>query len=130
MKGAPQIAIDLAAGEPAYRQIASQLRMLLLDGSFKPGDELPGVRRLSIDLGVHFNTVAEAYRQLAAGGWVDVSHGKPARVLKREKASPEPQEVERFRLRLRQLAGEMRAAGFSAARVRQELRNIAEAVQS
>jgi hypothetical protein len=49
--------------------------------------------------------------------------------VKRERPAPDPQELEKFRARLRQLAADMRAAGFSAARVRQELRAFAEVLQ-
>jgi DNA-binding transcriptional regulator YhcF (GntR family) len=62
----PILQIDLSLATPAYEQIASGLRRLLVEGAFRPGDQLPTVRRLAMDLGVHHNTVAEAYRRLAA----------------------------------------------------------------
>lgn len=124
-----KIAIDLSAPEAAYRQIADQVRLLVLEGLLKPGDSLPGVRRLSLDLGVHFNTVAEAYRQLAAEGWVDLSHGRTARIRTREIPSPEPENMGRFRDRLRSLVGEMRGMGFSSDRIRRELRAFLDAME-
>jgi DNA-binding transcriptional regulator YhcF (GntR family) len=126
---APKITIDLGAPDAAYRQIANQVRLLVLEGSLKPGDQLPGVRRLSLDLGVHFNTVAEAYRQLAAEGWVDLSHGKTARIRTRETPSPEPESLDRFRDKLRHLVGEMRGLGFSPERIRRELRAFLDAME-
>ena len=83
---APRIRIDLASGTPAVRQIADQLRVLLVDGELAPGAVLPSVRRLAMELGVHFNTVSEAYRQLASEGWLEVQHGRGATV--RERATP------------------------------------------
>ena len=115
------ITIDLAAPEPAVRQIAAQVRAHIMDGTLAPGDELPGVRRLSIDLGVHFNTIAEAYRQLAADGWVEVSHGRSARVCQREKQTAEPEVVQRMSGRLATLLADMRAAGIPLKRIRREL---------
>jgi GntR family transcriptional regulator len=58
--------IDLASSVPVYEQIANGLRAELVSGQFSPGDKLPPVRMLALDLGVHHNTVAEAYRQLAS----------------------------------------------------------------
>ena len=58
--------IDLASRVPVYEQIANGLRAELVSGEFNPGEKLPTVRTLAIDLGVHHNTVAEAYRQLLA----------------------------------------------------------------
>jgi DNA-binding transcriptional regulator YhcF (GntR family) len=56
----PRIQIDLDSTTPVNRQIVDQLRLQLVAGGIRPGDALPSVRRLAIDLGVHFNTVADA----------------------------------------------------------------------
>ena len=61
----PTLRLDPASPVPLVRQIVDQLRVPLVDGSLQPGTVLPPVRRLATDLAVHFNTVAEAYRQLA-----------------------------------------------------------------
>ena len=65
--------IDLASRVPVYEQIANGLRAELVSGRFSPGAKLPTVRILAINLGVHHNTVAEAYRQLANEGWLELS---------------------------------------------------------
>ncbi len=41
-----------------------------------------------MELGVHFNIVAEAYRQVADQGWLELKHGRAAIVL--ERATPSP----------------------------------------
>lgn len=121
MPSPPTISIDLASPEAVFRQIANQIRRNIVEGTLNPGDELPGVRRLSIDLGAHFNTVAEAYRQLAADGWIEVSHGRSARVCKRQKQTAEPEIVASMSGRLGVLLADMRAAGIPLKRIRREL---------
>src|ERR1019366_2126163 len=74
-----QIRIDLDASTPVNRQIVDQIRTLLVEGVLPPGADLPSVRRLATDLGVHFATVADAYRTLAEEGWLEISHGRSAR---------------------------------------------------
>ena len=69
-----QIRIDLDASTPVNRQIVDQIRTLLVEGALPPGADLPSVRRLATDLGVHFATVADAYRTLAEEGWLEISH--------------------------------------------------------
>ena len=121
------IRIDLDSAVPAYRQIVEAVRIFLVSGKLKPGDVLPSVRRLALDLGIHFNTVAEAYRALAEEGWLDLRHGRVATVVQR--AQPpvvHPELVEEFRHRLRALVAEMRAEGASAAKLRAELRLLAD----
>ena len=71
--------IDPESGVPVVRQIVDSLRILLVEGHLVPGTMLPSVRRVAVELGVHFNTVAEAYRQLASEGWLDLKHGRGAR---------------------------------------------------
>ena len=113
MSSDPQIQVDLNSSTPAYRQIVEQFRHHMVEGSIKPGDSLPGVRTLAMDLGIHFNTVAEAYRTLAQEGWLEVSQGKAVRVCDRRHTSVSTREAdESLRQKLRMLIAEMRASGI------------------
>lgn len=124
-----QLRIDLAASAPAYRQIVDQLRTMLVEGTLAPGEALPSVRRIAIDLGVHFNTVAEAYRTLSEEGWLDVSHGKSVRVRERAMPAPTDAAADSFRVRLRQLVAEVRAQGLPVSRIAGELTALAEGMK-
>ena len=127
---APWIHIDLDAPTPVNRQIVDQLRTRLVEGAVAPGDVLPSVRRLAMDLGVHFNTVADAYRTLADEGWLDVSQGRSVRVLDRVPPSASPETRARFRQRVRQLVAEARAQGLSSASIVRELTALMEGMKS
>lgn len=121
------IRIDLDSAVPAYRQIVEAVRIFLVSGKLKPGDALPSVRRLALDQGIHFNTVAEAYRALAEEGWLDLRRGRVATVVQRaEPPVAHPELVEDFRHRLRALVAEMHAEGASTAKLRAELRLLAD----
>src|ERR1700728_305348 len=95
--------IDLALPLPVYERMFSGLRALLVAGEFVRGEQLPTVRQLATDLGVHHNTVAESYRLLADEGWLDLRRGRGAVVLDREKPRPLTAEKHGFRLRLEEL---------------------------
>jgi GntR family transcriptional regulator len=122
----PVIRIDVASATPVYQQIVSAIRTLLVNGAFAAGDRLPTVRELAVDLGVHHNTVAEAYRMLADEGWLDLRRRHGATVLDRAHPKPTADTRKAFGRRLRELAAEAHAAGLSAAAVSQALRDIAE----
>jgi DNA-binding transcriptional regulator YhcF (GntR family) len=125
-----KIRIDISSSIPAYRQIVDGLRTLFVEGGLEPGARLPSVRRLAMELGVHFNTVGEAYRQLASEGWLDVRQGSGATVLDRGKPDPAPPErLAEFRERLRNLVTQMRAAGVPATRISAELRAAMETLK-
>lgn len=128
MPPAPRLRIDPNSPLPVVRQICDNLRVLLTDGQLAPGMPLPPVRRVALELGVHFNTVAEAYRQLAAEGWLEVKRGRGARVIERKTQKPDRTQLSDFRSRLRQLAAQLRAAGVPRARIAGELRALAEAL--
>src|SRR6186713_598080 len=78
MAEALRVSLDLKSSTPAYRQIAHDLRRHLVDERLKPGDLLPPIRQLALDLGVHFTTVALAYRRLADEGWLELKRRRGA----------------------------------------------------
>lgn len=112
---------------PVYRQIADALRHHLVAARLKPGDLLPPVRQLAVDLGVHFNTVAQAYRLLADEGWLDLKRRRGALVL--ERALPRRRDgtrVDALLTRLRDLTAELRSAGVTQAQIAAAVRRAAK----
>jgi GntR family transcriptional regulator len=120
--------IDMEGAEPVWRQIADQVRALLVAGRLRPGARLATVRELALDLGVNHNTVAEAYRQLAAEGFVSLERGVGAVVLERAAPRAAAGEQERFARKLRALVAQVRASGVPAPSVQAALRKAAEEV--
>jgi GntR family transcriptional regulator len=126
-----EIRLELSSSTPAWRQIAGQLRTLIIEDALPPGTSLPPVRRLAIDLGIHFNTVAEAFRALANEGLVEIVHGHGARVMDRgSPPSATPEMTRDFRMNLRELIASARARGLTPRSVAAELRCIADAVEN
>jgi GntR family transcriptional regulator len=112
---------------PAYRQIADGLRRHLVEGRLKPGDLLPPIRQIAIDLGIHFNTVAQAYRLLGDEGWLDLRRRRGAMVVERGL----PPKLNRARTdglmrRLSELTAELRTAGVPQAQIAMALRRLAK----
>lgn len=125
MKSRPIIRIDLASPVPAYRQIANALRALLVTGAFPVGEPLPTIRQLAVALGVHHNTVAEAYRLLSDEGWLALRRRHGAIVLDRSRPTPLRETRTSFVQRLRELTAEAQAAGLAPAVVADSMRSIA-----
>jgi DNA-binding transcriptional regulator YhcF (GntR family) len=125
------ISIDLGSPVPAYRQIVDAMRVQLVEERLKPGQMLPTVRRLAMELGVHFNTVAQAYRELAGEGWLDLKHGRGAMVISRETPKQEASSASAnpFGERLRELVAQMRADGVDALRIASELKSFAQELE-
>jgi len=92
------LTIDSADSRPVYHQIVDGVKALIAGGHLKEGAPLPSVRQVAGDLGVNFNTIATAYRQLQDEGFVIVRHGAGAVVATRS-GLEEPSDAVRRDLR-------------------------------
>jgi DNA-binding transcriptional MocR family regulator len=70
-----RLVIDPDSTRPVYQQIADQMVAEIQRGDRSPGARLPAIRSLARDLGLHRDTVALAYEQLADAGWVEARVG-------------------------------------------------------
>ena len=68
-------AIDPRSPTPLYEQIAARIRLAVASDELQPGDPLPSVRQLAALVRVNPATVAQAYRDLEAEGFVSKRHG-------------------------------------------------------
>ncbi len=76
-----KIQIDLRSDIPITNQIVEQIQHQLATGHLKPGDQLPTVRALALELRVNFNTVARAYRILDEAGIISTQQGRGTFIL-------------------------------------------------
>ena len=119
------LTIDVSDSRPIYQQVVDGVKALIAGGHLREGAALPSIRQLAGDLGVNFNTIAIAYRQLQEAGFVSVRHGAGAVVSSRpEREVPS----ETLRKGLRGALAEMMLAGLDdreiVAAVRQELERL------
>lgn len=122
--------IDIASPTPVYRQIVDGIRSQLVEGSLAPGDALPTVRDLAMDLGVHFNTVAEAYRLLSGEGWLDIRRRRGAIVTARDTPQASPKARQNFAEKLRQLISQVRAEGLARQAIAAEMDALSAELRS
>jgi GntR family transcriptional regulator len=69
--------LEIATGDPRpiSRQIVDAVRMKVATGELKLGVQLPSVRGLAQQLAINPNTVAKAYAELTAEGWLESRQG-------------------------------------------------------
>jgi GntR family transcriptional regulator len=67
-KGPINFTLDTTNGAPIYRQIIQQIEYAILSGRMKPGDRLPTIRTLAVELKTNPNTIAKAYSELEIRG--------------------------------------------------------------
>lgn len=125
----PILSIDPRLPLPVYRQVIDGLRAMLVNGRFSPGEQLPTVRELAIELGVHHNTVASAYRELAEEGWLELARRRGATVRDRAVPRAVPKRVEEhWGQRLQELVAQGLSSGVSTEAVTRALTELANEV--
>lgn len=68
--------IDPRSGVPMYTQLIDQVKRSIAVGALAPGERLPTVKQLAVDLTINPNTVARAYRDLERDGAIETSPGR------------------------------------------------------
>ena len=96
-------ALDQHSGVPAYRQIIDQVLGGIASGALHPGEQLPTVRQLAVDLAINPNTVVRAYRELEIRGVLSTQQGTGT-FLTDKKPPVDGRDRER---RIAQLCGEL-----------------------
>ncbi|MGB2863893.1 MAG: GntR family transcriptional regulator [Sedimentisphaerales bacterium] len=99
--------LDLKSGVPFHRQIVDQIRYGIASDRLMPGEQLPTVRSLAVDLQVNPNTVRKAYSELEILGILDTQQGTGTFVSNKQ---VEIGEDEKKRM-LRQICDELVARG-------------------
>ena len=79
-----KVILNFQSPLPLYQQIAQQLAVRIAAGELPAGKQLPTVRDLAAELGIHFNTVSRAYQQLEEQGWTSSQPGRGTFVLPQE----------------------------------------------
>ncbi|MES1263247.1 MAG: GntR family transcriptional regulator [Peristeroidobacter soli] len=69
------ISINLTDGVAIYRQIVNQVKYLVASGLLQPGEELPPIRTLALQIKVTPNTIVKAYHELEISGVIHKRHG-------------------------------------------------------
>ena len=117
-----QIRIDKNAPIPIHDQIKDQIVGLIHSRQLQPGDQLPTIRALSIELAVNFNTVAHAYHELDGEGFIETRRGAGTFVA----GTPSEAEMDALRAKMLEklitgLLAEARRLGYTPAEPRAAL---------
>ena len=121
------VSIDPTDRTPIYAQLDRGLRAAIATGRLRPGDQLPTVRQLAVDLRVNANTVARVYLELERSGVLETRRGVGSFVRATpEKARPAREHDRRLRAFVTRVLADTDAAGFTVDDVIAELRTHVE----
>lgn len=104
------IRIDEYSDVPIYMQIRNQIVMGISSGELKPGEQLPTVRALALEMGINTMTVSKTYQLLKQEGYIMTDRKNGARV--RENIAQSGVISEENKLQLRRIVSEARLSGI------------------
>lgn len=70
------ILIDYRDRKPIYEQVIEKFQQMILCGALQPGESMPSVRNLAMELSINPNTIQRAYQELERKGYIVSIKGK------------------------------------------------------
>ena len=117
------VTIDTRDKTPIYAQLERGLRAAMATSRLKPGDQLPTVRQLAVELSINANTVARVYADLERSGAIETRRGVGSFVTATaEQARPPKEHEKRLRAFVTRVLSEAGTHGFSVEEVVEGLR--------
>lgn len=108
------VSIDPRDATPIYAQLERGLRAAIATGRLGPGDQLPTVRELAVELRVNGNTVARVYTDLERAGVIETKRGVGSFISATPaKAHPPREHERRLRAFVTRVLADADAAGFT-----------------
>ncbi|MCA9436430.1 MAG: GntR family transcriptional regulator [Candidatus Omnitrophica bacterium] len=117
------IEIDLNKPVPIFNQIMDGVRLAVATGRIVPGDRIPSIRDLAVELRVNPNTVAKAYQELERSGLVSVKRGMGYFVSESDNGQVSQRERQTL---FERLADDLIASGIALGLDAEELRELVE----
>ncbi len=108
------VSIDARDATPIYAQVERGLRAAIATSRLRPGDQLPTVRQLAVELQVNANTVARVYAELERAGVIETKRGVGSFISATpEQAHPPRERDRRLRAFVMRVLADAETTGFT-----------------
>ena len=116
--------LDLHSGVPVYRQIIDQVTGGMASGALAPGDQLPTVRQMAVDLAINPNTVVRAYRELEIRGVLETQQGTGTFISEKKVKRDDVERQRQLNQLVSEFVGRAGAGGFTVKQLIEQLRDL------
>lgn len=106
------ILLDYKSSKPIYEQIIEQIKLNVMRQYLKPGDAIPSVRKLALELSITPGTVAKAYQELERQQIIETIRGKGTFIAGVIEVKPDEKKVLEIRKRLQTELMELKMMGY------------------
>ncbi|OLS13087.1 MAG: bacterial regulatory s, gntR family protein [Promethearchaeota archaeon CR_4] len=111
------IKILLESENPIYEQLRNQIIEGIAKGTLKPGECLPSVRQLALDLGINLHTVNKAYQILKQEGFFTIHRQKGVIINQKSEMQASERQIMKIKENLKPIIVEAYSRGISLDRV-------------
>ncbi len=113
------ILLDYKDRRPIYEQVIERFQQMILCGALRPGESMPSVRSLAMELSLNPNTIQRAYQELERSGYIYTIKGKGSFVSDTQDAAQSKRKE--LQEELKGCVEKAFAAGISEAELREML---------
>lgn len=118
------IELDFSGHQPIYEQIIQQVKMALSKGELKPGDAIPSVRKMALELSVTPATVAKAYQELERQKIIETIRAKGTFIAANVKMKVDDDKLTIIQKKITGEILELKMMGYSVEEVKQFVADI------
>lgn len=106
------IILDYKSNKPIYEQIIEQIKLNVMRQYLKPGDAIPSVRKLALELSITPGTVAKAYQELERQQIIETIRGKGTFIAGELEIKPDEKKLLEIRKHLQTELMELTMMGY------------------
>lgn len=107
------IILDYKSSKPIYEQIVEQIKLNVMKQYLKPGDAIPSVRKLALELSITPGTVAKAYQELERQEIIETIRGKGTFIAGEIQLKPDDRKLLEVKKHLQTNLMELKMMGYS-----------------
>lgn len=120
------ILLDYKSSKPIYEQIIEQIKLNVMREYLKPGDAIPSVRKLALELSITPGTVAKAYQELERQQIIETIRGKGTFIAGEIQIKPDEKKVLEVKKHLQTELMELKMMGYSKKKIVELIEGIYE----
>lgn len=118
------IQLDYKSSRPIYEQIIEQMKYNVMKKYLSPGDSIPSVRKLALELKITPGTVAKAYQELERQGVIETIRGKGTFIASEIDIKQDDTKVKAIKKRISTEILELKMMGYDMKQTVELVKNI------
>lgn len=120
------INLDYKSNKPIYEQIIEQMKFHVMKEHLKPGDAIPSVRKLALELQITPGTVSKAYQELERQQIIETIRGKGTYIAGEIQLKPDERKLVEVKKQLQTELMELKMMGYDKGMIVELVKEIYE----